>query len=573
MSSFAPAAHVWSQSLFASPHRGSLPEGQRRGGPQLWSAADVGFPFSGLRQSTHQTVPRHLGCVPLSRSTSPWLTPVLGGSAVGFASARMRSRAEPSARPAWQGAEPVPLAICVGLGLFVRFGIKIPATVSPQGWSILALFASTICGIVTGPLPAPGVAFLALAVGLVTQTLTFAEGTAAFTDEVMWLVLLAFFFTRGFGKTGLGDRIALTVVRAMGGTTLGLAYGLNAAEGLIAAGMPSSAARAAGIFYPIVRSVARASNSDPADGTQKKTGAFLIQSSFQTTGHSSSLWLYGAAQNLLALRLADQLGYGIPSPFVTWLTAMSMPALVAMALTPLVTFLALPPGAKWTPEAPAEAKRRLSEMGPVSRNEAILATVVAVMLVLWAGASVFNMTPVVTAVLGLSVLLLTGVLTWADCAGEQGAWTTMVWFSILVSISALLNKHGIVTWLAASISRKITAVGLSSGPAFFLLLALYTMSHYLFASQVAHLSALYIPFVAMMVQTGTPPKVAVLSLAVASNLFGSLTPYASAQAPVFFAGGYVTQKDWYRLGLIFLLFNATVWVGVASVWWKILGFY
>lgn len=44
-------------------------------------------------------------------------------------------------------------------------------------------------------------------------------------------------------RTGLGDRIALNVIRAVGGTTLGLAYGLNAAELLVAAAMPCSAAR------------------------------------------------------------------------------------------------------------------------------------------------------------------------------------------------------------------------------------------------------------------------------------------------------------------------------------------
>ena len=39
---------------------------------------------------------------------------------------------------------------------------------------------------------------------------------------------------------------------------MGLAYGLNLAEGVLAAGMPSSAARSAGIFYPLVDAVAKA---------------------------------------------------------------------------------------------------------------------------------------------------------------------------------------------------------------------------------------------------------------------------------------------------------------------------
>merc|ERR1711920_1143832 len=123
------------------------------------------------------------------------------------------------------------------------------------------------------------------------------------------------------------------------------------------------------------------------------------------------------------------------------------------------------------------------------------------------------------------------------------------------------------------ISSRILAAGLSAVPAFGLLLVMYTFSHYAFASQVAHLSALYVPFIAMMVQTGTPAKVAVFALAVASNVFGSMTPYASAQAPVFYGGGYVSLKDWYRLGLIFMVFNLTVWLSVGAVWWKVLGLY
>ncbi|CAE7243453.1 DIT2-1, partial [Symbiodinium pilosum] len=491
-----------------------------------------------------------------------------------WSAGRAGSQAEaPPGRRRWKGAAPVPTAISVSIGLIIRFLCPVPEGVSTQGWSILALFVATVAGIVTQPLPSPGVAFCALAVGLMTKTLAFAEGVAAFTDEVLWLVLLAFFFTKGFAKTGLGDRIALSIVRLVGGTTLGLAYGLNAAEGVLAAGMPSSAARAAGVFYPLADSVAKACGSDPAKNLAKNTGGFLVQSAFQATGNSSSLWLYGAAQNLLALRLAGQLGYVVPSPFTSWLKASCVPALTAMALTPLVTFWALPPEVKQTPDAPKEAQRKLQQMGAMKTDEAILASVILGMLVLWACSSTLGIPAVHTAVLGLAVLLLTGVLTWTDCAGEKGAWTTMTWFAILVSMSAMLNKLGIVRWLAGSISAKITAAGLSGCPAFLALLTVYVFSHYVFASQVAHLSAMYLPFIVMMVETGTPPMVAVFSLAFASNIFGSMTPYSSAQAPVFFGGNYVSLKDWYRLGLIFILFNMVVWVGVGAIWWKVIGLY
>lgn len=39
---------------------------------------------------------------------------------------------------------------------------------------------------------------------------------------------------------------------------------------------------------------------------------------------------------------------------------------------------------------------------------------------------------VVAAMLGLSVLLLTGVLTWRDCLTYPPAWDTLFWFAVLV---------------------------------------------------------------------------------------------------------------------------------------------
>ena len=69
--------------------------------------------------------------------------------------------------------------------------------------------------------------------------------------------------TQGFEQTGLGNRVATLFVRAFGKSTLGLAYGLSVAEALVAPAMPSTTARAGGIFMPIINSLALASGSKP----------------------------------------------------------------------------------------------------------------------------------------------------------------------------------------------------------------------------------------------------------------------------------------------------------------------
>lgn len=54
-------------------------------------------------------------------------------------------------------------------------------------------------------------------------------------------------------------------VRAMGKSTLGLTYGLNVAEMVLAPAMPSTSARAGGIFMPIIKSLSAAAGSLPSE--------------------------------------------------------------------------------------------------------------------------------------------------------------------------------------------------------------------------------------------------------------------------------------------------------------------
>jgi DASS family divalent anion:Na+ symporter len=49
------------------------------------------------------------------------------------------------------------------------------------------------------------------------------------TSEVIWLIVISFFFAKAFETTGLGERIANVFVAAMGKSTLGLGYGLMVA--------------------------------------------------------------------------------------------------------------------------------------------------------------------------------------------------------------------------------------------------------------------------------------------------------------------------------------------------------
>ncbi|XP_062176955.1 dicarboxylate transporter 2.1, chloroplastic [Alnus glutinosa] len=471
------------------------------------------------------------------------------------------------------GVKPIPFLISISVGLIVQFLVPKPPEVSPQAWQLLSIFISTIAGLVLSPLPVGAWAFLGLTASVVTKTLSFSCAFSAFTNEVIWLIVISFFFARGFVKTGLGDRIATYFVKWLGKSTLGLSYGLTISEALIAPAMPSTTARAGGVFLPIIKSLSLSAGSKPGDPSAKKLGSYLVQSQFQAASNSSALFLTAAAQNLLCLKLAEELGVIISSPWVSWFNAASLPALVSLLATPLVLYKLYPPETKDTPDAPAMAAKKLENMGPVTRHEWVMVGTMLLAVSLWVFGEALGIASVVAAMIGLSILLLLGVLDWDDCLSEKSAWDTLAWFAVLVGMAGQLTNLGIVTWMSDCVAKSLQSFSLSWPAALGVLQASYFFIHYLFASQTGHVGALYSAFLAMHLAAGVPGVLAALALAYNTNLFGALTHYSSGQAAVYYGAGYVDLPDVFKIGFVMALVNAIIWVVVGAFWWKFLGLY
>ena len=454
------------------------------------------------------------------------------------------------------------ILVAVAIWLFPR-----PESVTADAWHLLAIFIATIVGIVLEPLPMGAVAVCGIAAVTLTRTLGLGEALSGFSHSVIWLVVMAFFISRGFIKTGLGARIAYSFVRVLGRRTIGLGYSMIATDLLLAPAIPSITARAGAVIYPIVRSMAEAFDSRPGDGTERRIGAFLILNSFYGVLVTSAMFLTAMAANPLAVQMAAD--RGIEITWMRWAVAALAPGLASLLIVPLFLYKLYPPEMKATPGAPAMARRRLAQMGPLKRSEGVMLGTFAMLLFLWIFGGRLGVPSAVAAILGLAVLLLTRVLTWEDVLKEKGAWDTFIWLSTLVMMATYLSELGLVAWFSGSVSGIFSGLGWM--PAFVALSLVYFYSHYFFASNTAHISSLYATFLAVAIAAGAPPLLAALVLAFFSNLFGGLTHYGNGPAPVLFGAGYVSLADWWRLGAILSLVNVTLWLGLGALWWKLLG--
>lgn len=456
--------------------------------------------------------------------------------------------------------------VIVGVILWLLTPMK-PAAVPVAGWHMFALFVGTIIACITRPLPIGGVSILAFALTVLTGTLPMDKAILGFGNSSIWMIAMAFFIARGFIKTGLGRRIALNFVRLFGKKTLGLAYSLIGVDLIMAPATPSNTARAGGVLYPIIKSLAQSFGSDPKDGTGRKIGSFLVFAEYHGDMITAAMFMTAMAANPLVQTLAKSSGVNIS--WGGWFLAALVPGIISLIVVPWLIYKMYPPEIKETPNAKQWAEKELDQMGKMTLPEKLMAVIFIIALVLWMTGSLTKIDASLAAFLTLGLLLVVGVLSWTDVLHETGAWNTLTWFSVLVMMAGSLTTLGFIPWLSSSIGSML------HGMSWFLVLAIlivfFFYSHYLFASSTAHVTAMYSALLAVAISAHVPPMLAALLLGFFGNLNASTTHYASGPAPVLFGSGYVPQNKWWSLNLVLGVFYLVVWIGIGSLWMKVIG--
>ncbi len=482
--------------------------------------------------------------------------------------------------------KPIPSAIAILVALIIWFIIPVPTGVTPEAWHMLALFIGTIVAIIGKALPIGAIAIIAVTLVALTGVTNespkeaIADALSSYSSPLIWLIGIAVMISRGLIKTGLGRRIAYYFISIFGKKTIGVAYSLTAAELMIAPITPSNTARGGGIIHPIMKSIAQSFHSTPEEGSQKKIGSYLAMVNYHANPITSGMFITATAPNPLVVDLVNKAtGGDIQLSWTTWAVAMFIPGMLCLILMPIVIYLIYPPEVKETPDAKNFAKDNLLEMGQVSTQEKIMLGVFALMLILWANIPAlllgeqYSVDATTTAFIGLSTLILTGVLTWDDILQEKSAWDTIIWFGALIMMASYLNKLGLISWFSENIESTIAMTGLGWIGAVAILTLVYLYIHYFFASTTAHITALFAAFYAVGLSLGAPPMLYALILAAAGNIMMTLTHYATGTAPVIFNSGYVTLAEWWGVGAVMSIVNLVVWIGAGLIWWKFLGYY
>ena len=460
----------------------------------------------------------------------------------------------------------IPLAVWAVLIL-----IPVPAGLAPTAWYYFALFATVIVALITEPVPGSVIGLLGVSVAAMLELISgkpsesIKWALSGFSNNVIWLIFVAYIFGLGYEKSGLGKRIALNLVKALGKKTLGLGYAVALSDLFLAPFMPSNTARSGGTIFPIVKNIPALFDSHPGESA-RKMGAYLMWTGLAACAVTSTMFLTANAPNLLGLELVSKT-LKLNISWRDWFLGIAPLGVLLFLLVPLLSYWLYPPGIKSSEGADTWAREALVKMGRVTGKELLMAALAIAALVLWIFADKWiNATMV--AIVVFVVMLLTRVIDWEDVLEYKQAWNMLIWFGTLVALADGLNKVGFLKWFAGSTSAMLE--GLPVMGIVVAMVAVYFLVHYMFASLTAHATALMPVFLAAVATVPNMPLMLVaMLLCYTSGLSCLLTPYASGPSVIYFGSDYIKRSDFWRLGAIFglIFLVALLALGVPYLNW------
>ena len=467
--------------------------------------------------------------------------------------------------------------------------IPTPEGLSVVGWHLFGVYVATIVAIILKPFALPVILLAAVAISSIIIGITPGEQwfdaknnkmleialeeedvLGGYKSGTTWLVFAAFAMSTAFVATGLGKRIAYLLIGKFGSTTLRLRYVNACLDLLISPAMPSVTARAGGIIFPIMNSVAVSLGSDPAT-SPRKAGRYLLLNTYMVVKGTGYLFLTAMAPNAFALQLMEPILH-VKFDWGQWFFAASIPGLLCLLLTPLVVYLICPPELKQL-DNKAIAKKGLEELGPMTVREKTLLGLFVLAVLSWAlGKPILGLQEAsTTAISIMALLVIFTVVSWDDLLKNKGAWNTLIWYGGILGLSSVLKKAHFFDWLSQFLGEKLAFLGTDHGTlAAVVILFMSVAIRYLFAAGGAYIAAMVPVFSAVGLAAGADPTLLALGLLFSNCYGGALTHYGSGPAPVIYGAGYNDIKSWWIVGAVFAFGSLLIHITIGFAWWKAL---
>ena len=376
--------------------------------------------------------------------------------------------------------------IAVAVGLIVALIPPPEGLTSHSMWTV-GILIWAVLNWVFQSMPDYVVAILMCTLWAAFKTVPFTTAFGSFAGTTWWILIGALGIGIAVNKSGLLKRISLLALKLFPPTFNGQVLALLGAGTLAAPCIPSTTAKCA-ITAPLAMGIADSLGLEKR--SKGRTGLFCAM----YTGFSLNATIFISA-SFLGYLILGMLPKDTQAHFtwMNWFIAMIPWGIVLLVGSYLFITRAYKP--ETTASIPADyIKKQISELGPMTRDEKITLAVLLTGLVFWVGESTIGVPAVITAVVGMCVLMGLNVFGTAEFHGKM-VWSLLFFIGSVLNLASVLPAVGINAWLGKALAPFVTQF---VGNPYLLIIAVALMI-YVFRALIASLSGTMALFTVMLV--------------------------------------------------------------------------
>ena len=435
-------------------------------------------------------------------------------------------------------------------------GIKVDYVdgLSPKAKRFLAVLALLVFLFVAEPVPLE-ITAICIGVFLVIMGISDVKGAwAPYMHPVVVFIMCCLIFAISLEKAGITRRLGHAIIKRAGTSITKFTFIISIGLGISSSFMHDAAACAVGIvtMLPLMKAV----GIEPYSRTAK----FMMLSLPFACSCGGMGSLMGGGRCMVSAAFLKEFT-GIEITFFDWIIYCMPVAILTVPAAVGIVYLVYRPDPKFKiPEFE-------DDLGPLTAFEKKTLIIIGLTFVLWLTKGFHGIHYSITGMLGVSALVLAGILKWDDINDNLEWGTALFIFGGGISLGLAMGYSGAATYFANLFFPLIQGGGwlfLFVGVAVFGALVTNAMANVAAA-------ALILPIVLPMAQLeGVNPVVLALCLGMATS-FAMLLVIGCPPNAIAYSYRYFKSSDLTKLGLVATPALLAILVIVVSVWWRILG--
>jgi len=426
----------------------------------------------------------------------------------------------------------MPLAI---IAFIVIMLIPMPG-LGAAGHAAMALLVFAVIMWATEALHLAVTSLIILFIQPIIGVASFDNAVIGFANPIIFLMIGGFIIAEAIRKSGLAQRLTYSMLNRLGTSPNRSLFVAVFSTGILSAWIENVVAFA--MLLPIIKEIIPLMGAkDAENGKSNFAKAMVLGASYGSLAGGFATEI-GTAPNLMAAAYTHL-------PFINWMIFGFPLAIIMMLIIWKGLGRIFPMEVKGIIGGKKTITNKLSQLGPMTKNEKISIVLLLFTISLWVTTGITGLNSYSVALIGAVLFFVFGILDWKD-AQRNVDWGLIVFFGGALSLGAALLNTGAASWL---INDLIGLMG--SNPSTLLIMILLMVVAVLITQVMSNiaLSAILVPLsVTLASAQGLPVGTYAVPVAIACSL-SFMFPMADPTVAMAYGTGYVNIKEILKAGV------------------------